>query len=252
MDFEQILLFALIIMCTYFIEGLIGFGGTIMALPLASMVVGIKITVPVLTIVVLIASIVIAIRDFKHIDKKQLIKITGFMAAGLPIGMILFSVLPERPLKVALGIFMVIIGAKGIYDSTEKRQAELKSKENIETSKIAKIIENITLFAGGIVHGAFTCGGPFVVMYATKNIKDKSSFRATLCALWAALNALMLSINVFKGEITGEIMKLSGITMIFVMVAIYVSNIVHKKINGDSFNKFVYIALCISGVLMAK
>ena len=91
MDFEQILLFALIIMCTYFIEGLIGFGGTIMALPLASMVVGIKITVPVLTIVVLIASIVIAIRDFKHIDKKQLIKITGFMAAGLPIGMILFS-----------------------------------------------------------------------------------------------------------------------------------------------------------------
>jgi uncharacterized protein len=36
-------------------------------------------------------------------------------------------------------------------------------------------LDNMTLFLGGIVHGLFTCRGPFVVMYATKISKIKVS-----------------------------------------------------------------------------
>ncbi|MGL5821778.1 MAG: sulfite exporter TauE/SafE family protein [Sarcina sp.] len=247
--FNHILLFALIVMCSYFIEGLIGFGGTIIAIPLASAVLGLKITIPVLTIVVFVASIIIAIRDYKFINKKQLLKITLMMALGLPIGMILFSKANENLLKFGLGIFMIIIGIKGFINM--KNKDTKKSTKTINNKKV-KFIENLTLFLGGIVHGAFTCGGPFVVVYATKNIKDKSSFRATLCALWAILNALMLSINIFNNEITKEITTISIITMLFVAVAIIASNIIHKKLKGDSFNKFVYIALCVSGLLMSN
>ncbi|MGL5574319.1 MAG: sulfite exporter TauE/SafE family protein [Sarcina sp.] len=250
MDLEQILLFALIIMLTYFIEGLIGFGGTIMALPLASMVVPLNTTVHVLTLIVLLASLFIVIKDYKYIERKQFLKISGFMILGLPIGMILFTILPERPLKMALGLFMILVGINGIYKmKNTKKQSNLN---NIETSKTKTLIENITLFLGGIVHGAFTCGGPFVVVYATKNIKNKYSFRATLCALWVTLNSLMLIINLFRKEITPQVLTLSGFTMLFVVGAIIISNIVIKKINADSFNKFVYFALCLSGVLMGS
>lgn len=263
MGINQIILFAIIVMCAYFIEGLIGFGGTIMALPLASAVIGLKLTVPVMTVVVLIASIVIAVRDYKYIDVKQFVKITFLMILGLPIGMWLFKFLPERPLKILLGVFMVGVAIKGLYEVFIKSKVKAKKckdnslneyavDENNEgkTSKGLMILEDIILFLGGIIHGAFTCGGPFVVVYATKNIRDKSSFRATLCALWATLNAIMLSINIFNGEINAEIMSISIITMLFVVIAIVVSNIVHKKINSDSFTKFVYIALFISGFLM--
>lgn len=253
MDLEQILLFVLIIMITYFIEGLIGFGGTIMALPLASMIVPLDTTVHVLTIVVLLASLFIVIKDFKYIAKKEFMKITSFMLLGLPIGMILFTILPERPLKMALGVFMIIVGIKGMYQlKNAGKQEKLVEDLTIENSKKKTLIENITLFLGGIVHGAFTCGGPFVVVYATKNIKDKYSFRATLCALWVTLNSIMLTINIFRKEITPEVITLSGFTMLFVIGAILISNIVIKKINADSFNKFVYVALCLSGVLMGS
>lgn len=250
MDITQILLFALVIMCSYFIEGLIGFGGTLIAIPIASAIVGIKLTVPVLTIVVMIASLIIAIKDFKHIAKKEFLKISLLMIIGLPIGMALFKYLPEKPLKVALGIFMIIIAIKGLYDNTEKRKANLALKAHHTDSAFIKVIETLTIFLGGIIHGAFTCGGPFVVVYATKNIKDKFSFRATLCALWATLNGIMLTLNIIAGEISGEIVKVSFITMLFVIVAITASNIVIKKVNGEAFTKFIYIILCISGILM--
>ena len=247
MGLSEILLFATIVMCTYFIEGLIGFGGTIMALPLASAVIGLKLTVPVMTVVVLVASLVIAIRDYKYINKKEFIKITLLMIIGLPIGMWLFDFLPERFLKVILGVFMIVVAIKGLFDESRlNKEIHQKKMDN----KYKSIISNIILFLGGIIHGAFTCGGPFVVVYATKNIKDKSSFRATLCALWATLNAIMITIDSLNGKITGDILKISVITMIFVTIAIIISNIVHKKLKGESFTKFVYIALFASGILM--
>jgi uncharacterized protein len=247
MGLNEILLFATIVMCTYFIEGLIGFGGTIMALPLASAVIGLKLTVPIMTIVVLIASLIIAIRDFKYINKKEFSKITLLMIVGLPIGMWLFDFLPEKPLKVLLGVFMIVVAVKGLFDEGRFKKEVTKEKVN---NKTTNMINSIILFLGGIIHGAFTCGGPFVVIYATKNIKDKSSFRATLCALWATLNAIMITIDALNGEITGDIITISVITMIFVTIAIIISNIVHKKIKGESFTKFVYVALFISGILM--
>lgn len=265
MGVGQILLFAIIVMGAYIIEGVIGFGGTIIAIPLASAVVGLKSTVPVLTIVVLIASTIIAIRDIKFINKKEFLKISTLMMVGLPIGMWLFESIPEKPLKIALGIFMVIIGIKGLYEEKRKSNNLEETVVGIETnlnkdcisieettSKRLNIFQNFTIFCGGVLHGAFTCGGPFIVVYATKNIKDKTSFRATLCALWASLNLVMVEIDIYTNEITKDIIKLSFITMIFVFIAIIVSNIIHKKINSDSFTTFVYIALIVSGILMIK
>lgn len=265
MGVGQILLFVIIVMVAYIIEGVIGFGGTIIAIPLASAIVGLKPTVPVLTIVVLIASTIIAIRDIKFINKKEFLKITTLMMVGLPIGMWLFESIPEKPLKIALGIFMVIIGIKGLYEEKRKSNdlgeivVEIEKNLNKDcisieetTSKRLNIFQNFTIFCGGVLHGAFTCGGPFIVVYATKNIKDKTSFRATLCALWASLNLVMVGIDIYTNEITKDIIKLSFITMIFVFIAIIVSNIIHKKINSDSFTTFVYIALIVSGILMIK
>lgn len=250
------ILFALIIMSTYFIEGLIGFGGTIMAIPIASKVIGMEKTVLVLAIVVLLASLFIAIRDFKHIAFKHFIKITTLMLLGLPIGMLLFNILPERTLKIALGIFMIYMAIKELFikkSSSATAMDEIAATAIFDSRKklsFQNIISNITLFVGGIVHGAFTCGGPFVVVYATKNIKDKSSFRATLCALWAALNSVFLVMYALDGKITNEILTTTGITMPFVIIAIIIANIVHKKVDSNQFGKFVYIALFVSGILM--
>lgn len=283
------ILFATVIMMSYFIEGMIGFGGTIIALPLASQIAGIKMAVPVLTIVVFLASVVIAIRDFKFLDRKEFVKISLLMIVGLPIGTWLFSSLPERPLKLTLSVFMIVIAIKGlmgilkeknelgIQQSSQIKEDELQLDSIIdsigdsiaENSSIADIyndsiplikkeknktnkwLSNLTIFVGGIVHGAFSCGGPFVVVYATNNIKNKSSFRVTLCTLWALLNAIMIVIKSVNGEITSEVIRLSVWTVPFVVVAIIVSNIAHKKIKGNNFTTFVYVVLFVSGILMA-
>lgn len=248
MDWITPILFATIIMSTYLIEGIIGFGGTLLALPLASRVVGMKTSVDVLVIVVLFASAWVSLRDRHLIDKKVLGRILTFMLPGLPIGMWLFTVLPEKPLKIALGCFMIFVGMKGLYGAL--KSSKTSSTHSAKYSGLMKWLMPFSLFLGGIIHGAFTCGGPFVVIYAKKEISDKTSFRATLCTLWTLLNALMLFMSLLSHSMSQEIILLCLWTLPFMVFAIWLANVLHHKLRAELFTHIVNIALVGSGILM--
>ena len=248
MDWITLILFATIIMSTYLIEGIIGFGGTLLALPLASRVVGMKTAVDVLVIVVLFASAWVSIRDRHFIDTKILGRILLFMLPGLPIGMCLFAALPEKPLKIALGCFMIFVGCKGLYNAF--RSSKASSTSITKDTLLMKCLMPLSLFLGGIIHGAFTCGGPFVVIYAKKEITHKTSFRATLCTLWALLNALMLFMSLLGHSMSQEITVLSLWTLPFMIFAIWLANLLHHKLKAELFAHIVNIALVGSGILM--
>lgn len=249
MELLTIILFASIVMSTYLIEGIIGFGGTLLALPLVSNVVSMKTSVDVLVIVVLFASAWVSIRDRKHIDLTALKHILLFMLPGLPIGMWLFSALPEKPLKIALGVFMMFIGLKGFY-VLFKKPASAEYSVKPKSAGTSRLLMSSILFLGGIIHGAFTCGGPFVVIYAKKNISDKTSFRATLCTLWALLNFIMLVISLLGHQISSETLVLSIWTLPFMVVALWLSNLLHHKIKAEAFTNIVNAALIGSGILL--
>lgn len=248
MEITTLILFATIVMSTYLIEGVIGFGGTLLALPLASKVVGMKTCVDVLVIVVLFASSWVSIRDRHAIDRKALKYILLYMLPGLPIGMWLFAVLPERPLKVALGLFMIWVGAKGLYHTF--KVSDSSSTSSITPSPLETYLMPLSLFLGGIIHGAFTCGGPFVVIYAKKHISNKTSFRATLCTLWTLLNGIMLLISLLERPMSQEIVLLSAWTLPFMVFAIWLANLLHHRIKAEVFTHIVNMALIGSGILM--
>lgn len=248
MKLITLILFAMIVMSTYLIEGIIGFGGTLLALPLVSNVVGMKTAVDVLVIVVLFASAWVSIRDRNYIDLKVLKWILIFMLPGLPVGMWLFAVLPEKPLKIALGIFMIFVGIKGLY--TAFKFSKASSRPSKKDSLLAKWLMPLSLFLGGIIHGAFTCGGPFVVIYAKKHITHKTSFRATLCALWTLLNGIMLTMSFLRHDLSQEIILLSIWTLPFMVFAIWLANLLHHKLRAEIFTHIVNAALIGSGILM--
>ena len=243
--------FAIVIMLAYLIESIIGFGGTIIALPVEGLLVGLKLAVPALTIVVFVASVIIVLRDFRYVDKREYLKITIIMGIGLLPGMWLFASIPERPLKLILGIFMIVVGIKGLKETVYDRRQIARGRRIAGQKKpLAPWLGSALLIAGGIIHGAFASGGPFVVVYATQTIKDKTVFRATLCALWATLNGIMILVYGIAQELSGEVLLLSAISIPFVGIAIVLGNIIHHRVNGETFTIFVYVALVVAGIIM--
>ena len=73
-----------------------------------------------------------------------------FIVLGLPVGMWAFDVLPERPLKVILGLFMLYVSIKGL---AEIYRPHLKAQATRPASGKRMLIFYGLLFCGGIMQG---------------------------------------------------------------------------------------------------
>jgi len=241
-DIVKYVLIGIIVLLANILESITGFGATVAELPFVSALVGIKTAVVALCMVSLTLAIFVVIRFHKLIDKNAYLNIVGFAVLGMPIGMLAFSFLPERALKIGLGIFIILAAARGFYVLLSKKQ---------DRKPINNAVLRVLLFIGGIVHGAFASGGPFLVIYAGEKIKEKGSFRATMCSVWATLNSVLLIKYIITGDfIVKNVMPVYLLAIPFLAVGVAIGMFLHKKVSQRVFSIIVYCILLAAGVTM--
>ena len=98
----------------------------------------------------------------------------------------------------------------------------------------------------------FVCGGPLLIIYATKKLKDRDEFRSTLSMVWIVLNTVNLVRDIIAGAFTadnvGHLMIVLAISLAVLLGAIIIGNLVAKKLNKKAFMLITYILMVISAV----
>lgn len=160
-------LFSLIVFFALLVEAVVGFGASVLAVSLGVLVLPLDEVLGAFVPVNLCLSLAIAVRHRDAIDWRLLTRsIAPWMLVGFPFGVLLRHVFAlQRP----LGVFVILLGLR-------------------EWS----IAGRLMLFLGGVAHGALGTGGPLVVYSVRRALFDPRAVRATLAALWAVLNALLL------------------------------------------------------------
>jgi uncharacterized membrane protein YfcA len=235
-------LFGLIVLATHFIQGITGFGCAVLAMPFCILLTGIDTARPVLTVLALILDVYLLVVSWKHVDWRQYLRILAFVLPGLPIGMIAYNVLPQTTLMHILAIFMVVVGVQGLVTRFRPGKATPRPWP--------AWLLNTLLFIGGAMQGAFTSGGPPVIIYATQKLKDKASFRATLVAIWTTLNVFIIADIVLRHKLAGEPGRLVLTSLPFLALGALLGDIAHHHISGERFIQLIYAVLLISAVFM--
>ena len=200
-------LFIIIVLFANIIEGITGFAGTMLAMPSSMMLIGTEDAKVILNMVALMVSSTIAVKTYKKINRKELVKITLLMTLGMIIGLYLFSVLPVKILSVGYGVLIIVVAVN-----------------------------------------LFLSGGALLVVYVTAVIKEKGIIRATLAPVWLMLNTIILFQDICFGRITFHILRLTGMCIIPVILALFLGNYLHNKIKQERFVHLTYLLLIISGV----
>ncbi|MFA5689822.1 MAG: sulfite exporter TauE/SafE family protein [Kiritimatiellales bacterium] len=240
-----ILIFGVIVLITHLLEGITGFGCTVLALPFAVMLLGLETAVPVLVVLAWLLSTYIVLTSRKHIQWKQFAFIAVYAGIGLPVGMILFGYLPESALKMLLGFFMIGVGVRGFIKTLHTGYAVAAGQD------CRSIWMKLVLVSGGIIHGAFGSGGPFVVIYAGRALPDKSLFRVTLCMLWTILNTILMIKWTAAGDVwSPAVFKIIGISLPFLIAGTLIGDWLHHRVNERLFRLAVYGVLFLAGVAM--
>lgn len=246
MSISTILLLGFVILIADFLEGLTGFGSTVIAMPFAIILTGINIAKPILTIVALILAIYVVTISYKDILWEHYFRIVAFVILGLPFGIWLFDKLPESTLKKILGVFMIVIAIRGLFIAYKE------SKECKESKAINNSVLSIFLFLGGCIHGAFSSGGPLIILYASEKLPNKSNFRATLSMLWITLDSIIVLQSALSHAITKDVLQLLLYTLPFLAIGAALGNLAHHRIKDGAFTKIVYVVLFISALFMLK
>ena len=241
---SAILASGVVVLITHALETVTGFGCAVLAMPFVSALLGVKTAVKVITILAWLLALYLGVRNYRTINLKQYAIITMCMLAGLPAGMYLFRSQDTSILSPILAIFIVFVSVSQLY-----RLLRIRETGSLPEGKAA-IPYYLLLVLGGIVHGMFSSGGPLVVLYATRALPGKGSFRATLCLLWATLNTIIIATYLSEGSLDQNTLKTTALLIPFVVMGVIIGERVHDKVDGKKFSLIVFSMLLLTGIFM--
>ena len=236
MDFWDKGLFLLVLFLANTIQAVTGFAGTLLAMAPSMLLLGPDQAKVILNIMAFLSSLFIVSSSLAYVAWRQLRRIVLYMTIGMIAGIYLYQRLPLAFLLPFYGFFVLAIALKGVCTNKE--------------ITLSPGLSRLILLGAGIMHGLFVSGGALLVIYAVAAFKDKHVFRATVASVWIMLNVPLMFHDYQQGFYDGQMLLLTGFSLLPLVLATYAGTRIHDKINQRIFMKLSYVLLMLSGMLL--
>ena len=143
-----------------------------------------------------------------------------------------------------LGVFVLVLSVQGFYKLTCKSS----QSEPAPAQKAADPASYGLLALAGVIHGLFVSGGPLLISYLTRRIRDKVSFRATISTVWIFLNTIILIEDIHAGLWTPGTIRTGLCSLPFLFAGMFIGSRLYARMSQLLFMKLTYILLFISGL----
>ncbi len=222
-----------IVFVAFFTEAVVGFGATVITLSLAANFLDLTTILPAFVPLSAMLSLSIVSRNWIHIARGFLwSRLMPAMAIGMGIGMFLFRTIDSKHLLTVFGVFVCVVSVKELFQLTK---AYYKPVRLLPVRALPPVVSFLLLTVGGVIHGIFGSGGPLVVYVAGRELPSKTTFRATLSALWLASNIVLVFGYVQSGMFTADTARLSAWMLPALMAGLWLGEKAHHAVNEKTF-----------------
>jgi len=218
------------------IQGLTGFGFALVSVPIMTIFLSPKKTIPIVLLHAILIVIVILYEARKWVDLKRIWPLMIAGIVGMPFGTYLLIFLKASTLKVLIGSVIVLFTL-----------ALLKGfKRKIKSEKLAFAPVG---FISGLLAGSTMMGGPPVILFFTNQGLNKNVFRANLVCYFATLSLATIPAYVAGGLITKEVIKYA-ILLLPAMICGGITGIkLARVVEEQLFRNIVLIILIVAGLI---
>lgn len=233
----------LIVFTTHYLGAVASFGATLLAIPLLLWVRDdLTLWIVLMLLVGTLQCVQVFCYTWRDLDRRELGRILLWCGVALPVGLLSQRHLPEMLLRGALGLVLVASGL-----------AKLSGDERRGNRPLPFWLGRLVLLLAGVIHGAFTCGGSALVVYASRAIPEKRAFRGTLTAVWLLLNSGLISARIAGGEIVLTHLGQAAALAPLVLLAGWLGQKSAERLPQAAFAKLVAGLLVVAGgVTIAK
>ncbi|MCJ7507228.1 MAG: sulfite exporter TauE/SafE family protein [candidate division Zixibacteria bacterium] len=236
MDWIVLLVVGLAIFCGFFVQTIIGFAASVIAVPIILFVCKLQDAVATMAILLFVFSFILVLKNYKEIDKNMLLEMGIGIILGIIVGVVVLRNANPIILKKGLGVFVVLYA--------------LYSLNKQKTIEIFKRLGLLFGFVGGIFSGLYTTGGPVYVTYITNKLSKASNLRATIIGVMGVSNLARLPILFANNLVPFHCIKIAIFVSPLFILSLYLGHIVYPKINECLFKRIVLAVLLISGLIL--
>ncbi|MEA2096225.1 MAG: sulfite exporter TauE/SafE family protein [Candidatus Cloacimonadota bacterium] len=218
------------------LQGLTGFGFSILAVPLITLFISPKIAVPILLIYSMIINIVVLYSTRKAVNLK---KIWILLAAGIitmPLGTHLLVIMNENILKIFIGSMILVFGILLL----------IGFRKQFANEKLAMLPVGIL---SGLLGGSISISGPPIILFLSNQNMDKHTFRGNLSAYFFILNLFTIPVYYLNGLLTKEVWNYSLTFFPGLLIGVFVGSFFSHKIKDGHFKKLTLMLLIVMGIL---
>ena len=216
-----------------------GFGEALIAVPLLTLFIDLKVAAPVAVLVSITIAAVVVVQDWRKIHLRSAGWLVGSSLLGIPVGLWLLTSIHQKAVKIALAVFIVAFSA---YSLLGRKPPELKSDSKMWLLGCG--------FVAGVTGGAYGMNGPPLVIYGAMRRWSAQHFRATLQAYFLPASLIGMGGYWLAGLWVPAVTHYYLLCLPVLLPAVLLGRVVNYRLHGDAFLKYVYVGLAGIGVVL--
>jgi uncharacterized protein len=235
---EPIFLGSLVLFAAGCVQGITGFGLSLLALPLLGMIFGIQETVPILVMLSIVTNAWIAKGHIHELQWKAIAQMLIPALVGVPIGIYILVFVEASLLKTIAGIVIAVFAVFAAVDFSF-----------MQGSRIRK--PYLFGFLSGVMNGSVSLSGPPIVAYFAIEKLQKDAFRSNISAYFLILNIITLGGMIIKNVCGWPELTLGAYLLPSLAVGTALGITIVKHINERLFRRLSLGLLLVTGIYSA-
>lgn len=226
---------ALIILGAMFIQGAIGFGSALIAMPVLISLISFKTASPLFALIGQTGGIIQLLHYRQHFHVRGLWRLFVASLCAIPLGILLVQAIDQQ---VALRILGGIIVLYSLYTLMAARVPELRDPR----------WGFVFGFANGLLHGAYNTGGPPLVIYGNARRWPPAEFKTNLQTLFFINGLIVIATHAINGHYTATVFHYYAVMVIPLMAGLVLGHQMDRWIAPETFRRMVLVLLLIIGL----
>ncbi len=217
-----------------FIKGALGFADALFAMPLLVLLMPVSTAAPLMAIAALWTSVIILSREWKDVDIRPAALLIASSMVGIPSGIWLLNHVDQRIVKSVLGATLIVFSVWSI-----RRPGSIQ----LQTDRLAPVFG----FTAGVLSGAFSTGGPPMMIYASLRRWSPQKFRSTMQAYSLVGSGWVITAHSLAGNVTAHTLNLLLVAAPLIFIGTLTGQRMTKYLATERFIQLVYIVLLLMG-----
>jgi uncharacterized membrane protein YfcA len=221
------------------IKATLGFGESLLAMPLLTLVIGLPTATPLVGLVAATLTVLMLGSSWRKIELRATWRLLGAAALGVPIGVLLVRLAPAALVTRVLGAMLIGFGLFSLF-----RPALITLGHPAWSYLFG--------FLAGVLGSAYNTSGPPMVLYSAAQRWSPERFRATMQSVFLPISLLVLLSHALAGLWSPWVFELYALSLPLLLLAIWLGEQLSRRISGRRFDRLVYGALLVLGLLLLR